>query len=166
MCLMLTVRLADVDSARRAEILQAAGLSCAPKRWWSWFARTSSSGGLNIPGPEGGCGCSFLADSADGDAPTWDMDTETLPRLVSTLRAIREHTTASFSFEALWIDESAVEERRTSFDELIHVVEQNRLGTKTRYLIDHGNHDWGHFLSLHFSGIQAGDGGNSCRRPQ
>jgi len=82
-----------------------------------------------------------LADSADWDAPTWDMETETRLRLVSTLRAIREHTTASFSFEALWIGESAVEERRTSFDELIHLVEQNRLGTKIRYLIDHGNRD-------------------------
>jgi len=136
MCLMLTVRLAEADSARTTEIMQAAGLPCAPKPWWSRFARTPS-GALNIPGPDGGCGCSFLADSADWDAPTWDMIPDTLPRLVSALRAIRQHTTAGFSFDALWIGESPAEERYTTFDELIHLVEQSRLGTKARYLIEY-----------------------------
>lgn len=136
MCLMLTVRLAEADSARTAEIAQAAGLPCAPKRWRSRFARTPS-GVFAIPGSDGGCGCSFLADSADWDAPTWDMLPDTLPRLASALRAIRQHTTAGFSFDALWIGESPAEERRTTFDELIRLVEQSRLGTKTRYLIEH-----------------------------
>jgi hypothetical protein len=78
-----------------------------------------------------------LADSADWDAPTWDMIPDTLPRLVDTLRAIRQHTTAGFSFDALWIGESPAEELRTTFDELLHLVERSRLGTKTRYLIEH-----------------------------
>ncbi len=136
MCLKLTVRLAEADSGRTAEIAQAAGLLCAPKRWWSRFARTPS-GTLNIPGPDGGCGCSFLGDSADWDAPTWDMIPDTLPRLVSTLQAIRQHTTAGFSFDVFWIGESPAEERHATFDELIHLVEQSSLGTKTRYLIDY-----------------------------
>jgi len=135
-CLILTVRLAEADSPRTAEIAEAAGLPTAPKRWWSRLARTSA-GTLNIAGPDGGCGCSFLADSADWDAPTWDMIPDTLPRLASTLRAIRQHTTAGFSFDALWIGESPAEERRTSFDELLRLVEQSRLGTKTRYLIEY-----------------------------
>lgn len=136
MCLILTVRLADADSPRIAEIAHAAGLSAAPKRSWSRLARTSS-GTLNIAGPAGGCGCSFLADSADWDAPTWDMIPDTLPRLVDILRAIRQHTTAGFSFDALWIGESPAEERRTRFDELLRLVEQSNLGTKTRYLIEY-----------------------------
>ena len=136
MCLMLTVRLAEADSVRTTEIVQAAGLPCVPKRWWSRFAH-AHSGALNIPGPEGGCGCSFLIDNADWNAPTWDMIPDTLPRLVNILRAIRQHTTAGFSFDALWIGESPAEERHTTFDELIHLVEQSTLHTKTRYLIEY-----------------------------
>jgi hypothetical protein len=82
MCLILTVRLAESDVPRTAEISQAAGLSGAPKRWWTQFTR-GSSGALNIPGPDGVCGCSFLADSADWNAQTWDMIPDTLPRLIS-----------------------------------------------------------------------------------
>jgi hypothetical protein len=137
MCLILTVRLAEADAPRTAEIAQAAGLlSATPKRWWSRFTRTAS-GTLSIGGPAGGCGCSFLADSADWDAPTWDMIPDTLPRLADILRAIRQHTTATFSFDALWIGESPTEERRIAFGELLHLVEQSRLGTKTRYLIEY-----------------------------
>ena len=145
MCLMLTVRLAQADAPRTAEIAQAAGLlSATPVGWCSRIARTLSrlvsgttSGTLNIGGPEGGCGCSFLTDSADWDAPTWDMIPDTLPRLADILRAIRQHTTAGFSFDALWVGESPAEERRTTFGELLHLVEQSRLGTKTRYLIEY-----------------------------
>jgi len=103
--------------------------------WWSRFAR-ASSGILNIAGAAGGCGCSVLADSADWDAPTWDMIPDRLPRLASTLQAIRQHTTAGFSFDPLWIGESPAEKWRTTFDELLRLVEQSRLGTKTRYLIE------------------------------
>ena len=63
------------------------------------------------------------------------MIPDTLPRLTSILRAVRQHTTTGFSFDALWVGESPVEERRTTFDELLRLVEQSRLGTKTRYLI-------------------------------
>jgi len=42
MCLVLTVRLADADSARTAEIAQAAGVPGAPKGWWSRLARPPS----------------------------------------------------------------------------------------------------------------------------
>ena len=63
------------------------------------------------------------------------MIPDTLPRLASILRTIRQHTTASFSFEALWISESPSEERCTTFDELLHLIEQSGLGTKTHYLI-------------------------------
>ncbi len=137
-CLILTVRLADADSPRTGKIAEAAGLAAAPKRWWSRLAHTPA-GTLNIPGPDGGCGCSFLADSADWDAMTWDMIPDSLPRLASILRTIRQHTTTGFSFEALWIGETPAEERRTTFDELLRLVEQSKLGTKTRYLIEYAH---------------------------
>lgn len=138
MCLILTVRLAVADTPRTAEIAEAAGLPTAPKHWWSRFVQECSGtlGTLNIAGPNGGCGCSFLTDNADWNAPTWDMLPDTLPRLVRILRTIRQQTTAGFSFDALWIGESPAEYRRTSFDELLRLVELGRLGTKTRYLIE------------------------------
>jgi hypothetical protein len=64
------------------------------------------------------------------------MIPDTLPRLAGMLKAIRQHTTADFTFEALWIGDSPAEERPTTFDELLRLVEQSRLGTKTRYLIE------------------------------
>ncbi len=70
---------------------------------------------------------------------TWDMIPDSLPRLASILRTIRQHTTTGFSFEALWIGETPAEERRTTFDELLRLVEQSKLGTKTRYLIEYAH---------------------------
>jgi len=94
------------------------------------------SGVVQIPGPEGGCGCSFLADSADWGAPTWDMIPSTLPRLAGILRSIRQQASSGFSFEALWVGESPTEERRVTIDELAHFAEQSNLGTRTRYLVE------------------------------
>jgi hypothetical protein len=134
MCLILTVRLAEVDAACTAEIARIAGLPVPRKRWWSRFSGMHA-GSLTIAGPAGGCGCSFLADSADWNAPTWDMIPDTLPRLASILRAIRQHTNSGFSFDALWVGESPTEEERITFDEFIRLVERSSVGTKSRYLI-------------------------------
>jgi hypothetical protein len=60
----------------------------------------------------------------------------TLPRLAGILRAMRQQTSSGFSFEALWVGESASEERRVTIDELARLVEKSKLGTKTRYLVE------------------------------
>ena len=136
MCLILTVRLAESDVARASEICRTADIpACPGKRRLFTFARRPS-GILQIPGPEGGCGCSFLADSADWDAPTWDMIPSALPRLGGILRAIRLQTSSGYSFEAIWIGESPTEERRVTIDELVRLAEESKLGTKTRYLVE------------------------------
>src|SRR5436190_1145662 len=136
MCLILKVRLAESDAARASEICRAADIpSCSEKRRLFGFAGRAS-GVVQIPGPNGGCGCSFLADSADWGAPTWDMVPSTLPRLAGILRSIRQQTSSGFSFEALWGGESATEERRVTIDELALFAEESKLGTKTRYLVD------------------------------
>jgi hypothetical protein len=134
MCLILTVQLAKADSSRAAEVAQAAGLPAPTKRWWQRLTQ-SASDTLTIPGPEGGCGCSFLSDNASWGAPTWDMIPETLPRLVKTLRAISQHTTAGFSLDALWVGDSPDGECNTTIEALVDLVEQSHLGTKTRYRV-------------------------------
>ena len=136
MCLILTVRLAESDAVRASEICRAADLpTCSEKRRLFSFGRRPS-GVVQVPGPEGGCGCSFLADDAGWDTPTWDMISSTLPRLAGILRAIRRETSTGFSFEALWIGESPVDECRVTIEELVSLAEQSRLGTKTRYVVE------------------------------
>lgn len=135
MCLILTVRLSKADSQRSAEIAEAAGLNGCRAKWRLPAFLTARHAALSIPGPEGGCGCSFLADSADWDAPTWDMIPETLPRLSSILRTIRQHCSAGFAFAALWVGDSVTEERQVTIDELTSIVDQSRIGTKTRCLV-------------------------------
>jgi hypothetical protein len=136
MCLILTVHLAKPDAARASEICRAADL---PKhairgRFFSDWRRRSVD--IGIPGPKGGCGCSFLADTADWDAPTWDMEPSTLPRLVGILRRIHEETSSGFSFEAIWLSDSPAEEHRVTIEELVRIAEESKLGTKTRYLVE------------------------------
>src|SRR5260370_25416717 len=106
MCLILRIRLSEFDAPNAPEIRRAAGLqSCAEDgSFLGLFRKQSPSFGIH--GPEGGCGCSFLADRADWNAPTWDMIPSTLGRLSTILRVIRQKTTGSFSFEALWIGAS------------------------------------------------------------
>lgn len=136
MCLILTIRLADSDAQRASEICRAADLpTCSVTRGIFGFGRRSM-GIVHIPGPAGGCGCSFLSDSADWDAPTWDMNPAALPRLTAILRSIRSQTSSGFNFDALWSGESHAEERRVTIEELAHLVEEGKLGTKTRYVVD------------------------------
>ena len=136
MCLILTVRLAQPDAARASEICRAADIpTCLEKqRLFSFTSRPS--GILQIPGPEGGCGCGFLADSADWGAPTWDMIPSTLRRLAGILRTIRQQTSTGFSFEALWVGESPTEECQVTIDELVRLTEQSKLSTKAKYLVE------------------------------
>jgi hypothetical protein len=132
---MLSIQLAKSDANRASEIGQSAGLTgCFDSPRLFVFIR--ASGLLHIPGPKGGCGCSFLADSADWDSPSWDMIPATLPRLAGILQVVRQNTGDVFSFQALWVGESAKEESRVTIDELICLVEQSKLGTKTRYWVE------------------------------
>ena len=136
MCLILTVHLVEPDAARESEICFAAGIPIRPRKWQRFGFVHRPSGAIQIPGPEGGCGCSFLNDTATGDSLTWSMNYATVPRLTGILRSIRHQTSGSFSFDAMWIGESPTEECRVTIAELVHLVEQLKLGTKTRYLVD------------------------------
>jgi hypothetical protein len=63
------------------------------------------------------------------------MNLSTLPRLAAVLQTIRNMAPGGFSFDAMWIGESPKEERRVTIDELLALVEQSQLGTRTRYLV-------------------------------
>lgn len=135
MCLIVTVRLAEPDALRAVEICGAAGIpACSTKRKLFGFS-DRTSGILQIPGPEGGCGCSFLSDDANWTAATWNMDPAAVPRLAGILQEIRRQTTTGFTFEALWIGETATEERPVTIDELVRLAEVSQIGTRTSYRV-------------------------------
>ena len=135
MCLILTVRLAEADAVRALEICRAAGLPTWSENWLFSFRRWPP-GVVHLPGPYGDCGCGFLAPGWSLNAPTWNMVPSTLPRLAATLRAMRQETSSGFSFEALWANEPSTEEQRVTIDELAHLIEQSKLGAKTRYIVE------------------------------
>jgi len=132
MCLIVTARLSGSDAARAVEIRSVAGLP-SERRLFHFSRRRSDT--INIPGPDGGCGCSFLAESADWNAPTWDMEPATLPRLEQILRTIHAQTSGEFSFDALWVGETPLEEQRVAFEHLLELVRESRLGTSTHYTV-------------------------------
>ena len=135
MCLLLTIRLSEQDAARAPEIASAA--TAAGKLEVSSCRRLlrRRSRDLNICEPAQGCGCSLLADDADWDAPAWSMRSEVLPQLGATLAAVRQHTSDGFTFQALWVGETAFHDKHVSPEEMRAIVAGGQISTDSRYLI-------------------------------
>ncbi len=132
MCLFITIELSKGDAIRGVEIAEAATVSegfgvYARKKWFRKEAPI-----LTI---EDGCACHLLEDSADWDAPTWDMTCEELPKLAATLKQIDAHCFEPFVFEALWVGDKPQEQKRVSIDELNEIILAGKVGTKTSYLV-------------------------------
>jgi hypothetical protein len=75
----------------------------------------------------------LLADAADWNAMTWDMDPVGLERLAMTLEWLYEELPGEFTFEALWGEEPI--EKRVSRPELLRIVRAGQIGTRTRYRV-------------------------------
>ena len=135
MCLLLTVRLSEHDAVRAAEIASAA--TAAGELEVSACRRLlrRRSRDLNICEPAQGCGCSLLADDADWDAPAWSMRPEVLPHLGATLAAVRQHTSEGFTFQALWVGETALHSRQVSPEEMRAIIRSGQISTDSRYLV-------------------------------
>lgn len=136
MCLILTVRLDKADAPNAATICGAAGIPPPRTGRLPILLGRPPRGEFMIPGPEGGCGCSFLTDQADWNAPTWDMLPSARAALAETLRTLRRHTTHGFSFEAIWTGDSPTEDCNVSIQALAGLAAQNEIGTKVRYLVE------------------------------
>ena len=75
----------------------------------------------------------LLAESADWNAETWDMETAELPRLVHTFEILFEHIPEEFAIEVMWVGDAATEERVVSRLQLLDIAGQGRFGTAVRY---------------------------------
>ena len=90
---------------------------------------------LSISEKGEGCACSMLTDEANWNAPTWDLRNEVLPDLALALLFISELASNSFNFEARWAGEKPGKNLEVSLSELLEIVQQNRIGTKVRYIV-------------------------------
>jgi hypothetical protein len=68
------------------------------------------------------------------------MEPSTLPRLEHILRTIDAETAGEFAFDALWVGEAPLEERRVTFEDLLQLVRESRLGTSARYVVTRASH--------------------------
>lgn len=75
-----------------------------------------------------------LAESADWDAPTWDLEPEGRKRLASTLELLCELIPEPFRFSSIWIGDDS-DERQIGRAELLAVVERDAVGTHTTYVV-------------------------------
>ena len=82
-----------------------------------------------------GCACSMLTDDADWNAPAWDIQPKLLLPLANSLAYISERAVNGFILEALWAGDKPEKNLELSPAELLSVVRENRVGTKTRYIV-------------------------------
>ncbi len=134
MCLTIAIKLGDEDNRQMESLIEQLkdSLTVRPASK-TWFRKPSPL--VYISELNNGCACSMLSETADWNAPTWDMVLSVLPKLASTVGTIRKHTLHGFSFEAIWIGEEANEEVTLSIEQLVTIIRAGQLGTRTRYLV-------------------------------
>jgi hypothetical protein len=77
----------------------------------------------------------LLAESADWDAETWDMEATELPRLLRTFELLFDQIPEELAVEVLWDGDEATEQRAVSREQLLDIARQGKFGTHTRYLV-------------------------------
>ena len=90
---------------------------------------------LSISEAGEGRACSMLTDEAEWGAPAWDIQPTLLPHLADSLAFISERAAHGLILEALWAGDKPEKNLEVSPDELLSIVRENRVGTKTRYIV-------------------------------
>lgn len=77
----------------------------------------------------------YLSDEADWDAPAWVFESEGLARLDRSLRLVFARVPHPLTFQAVWIGDPIESEQPVTRDALLELVAENRIGTRTLYLV-------------------------------
>jgi hypothetical protein len=77
----------------------------------------------------------LLTEKADPNAKFWDIHTALLPDLAELLKAVRENTKSCFTLEAYWFGERSSNQNKISIEELVQIIEQGKISTKTNFLV-------------------------------
>jgi hypothetical protein len=105
---------------------------CVPRRSF-WRCSTS----LTVFEREhGGCACSLLHDDASPEHPSWLLRSEVRAPLAATVRKLRDHLSAGFDFQALWVGEAPFDAASVSITQLCDLIAGDGLGTRTLYHVE------------------------------
>ena len=83
----------------------------------------------------------LLADSADWNAETWDMEAAELPRLVRTFQILFKQIPEEFAVEIMWVGDEAKEERAVTRAQLLDIARRGKFGTAVRYCVEASSSD-------------------------
>jgi hypothetical protein len=110
--------------ARATQVEGAVPISTGLRRVLFWKLRPRLlSGGVH----------DLLAESADWNAETWDMEATELPRLVRTFEILFDQIPEEFGVEVMWAGDEATEERTVSRQHLLEIAMEGKFGTTVRY---------------------------------
>jgi hypothetical protein len=135
MCLILTITLSKDDAISKDVLKSWVSPNLKVELYLAKSAFSKKSNILHASEVRQGCACSLLTDNADWNSLYSDMIPEFLPDLAQLLKLLRQNTKSGFSFQALWVGETPLEHIKISIDELVQVIENGKIGTKTKYLI-------------------------------
>lgn len=77
----------------------------------------------------------ILDDQADWNSPEWLFDPVALHRLAITIRRLFELLPEQFTLLAAWAGEQPIRELNLTRDELVAIIDQNRLGNRILYRV-------------------------------
>jgi hypothetical protein len=130
MCLTIRAELTAVDDGALRAIAAAA------PRMDVRFAYESAGGLFHHHGaPLTLHGCELLADSADWNAPTWDMTADGIRDLDAAFTFVLDHAPDGITTEALWEGDSPEMTTTIARDAFLELVRSGRLGTKAKYIV-------------------------------
>ncbi len=76
-----------------------------------------------------------LTDQADWDAEYWDFDADYLKEYQKLIEKIFKRSANGIAFQALWVGEEPTKVIHMTIDEFLKVIENNYIGTKTKYIV-------------------------------
>jgi len=136
MCLSIKITLPN-EKAISQDTLQSWQLPDLKVKFHLSKALFSSRGHvLYIAEPKGGCACSLMSNHADPEKALWDLEPGFLPDIAQLLKLLRQNLGCGFAFQALWVNERPLEQKRVSIQELAQLVEQGQISTKNGYLVN------------------------------
>lgn len=77
----------------------------------------------------------LLSDDADWNKPYWNFEIERMPPFLQKLRNYYEDSVQGISICAVWSPDKVSETTEVTFMELENILLNNRLGTKTKYIV-------------------------------
>jgi hypothetical protein len=134
MCLSMIVTLPQakqIDAALIAEKSSTDEIKAYKEK--RLFGRTPRY--LFIASGVGNCACDLLTDNADWDAETWDIIPSYLPHISSVISNLYQHLSEGFLFEALWAGDSPTVRKEVSIAEMVQIIQNNKIETKTTYQV-------------------------------